>query len=233
MKQLAALRAQTGGGILATPEPHWFGRSSLLSGSWPSWLITASQFGEECHFSNGTMIDPSRGDLFILMSGCVNIYAEMLDSGSSGALVDFLGPGDLVARQRHTEFDFKYRVRGKATVLMIKQDRIEAFSLALKNLEAGLMASEMHIVGKFAQAAASLLLPDTERLLRIAGSLASHPVSFRSQKGMEVHATKEEIRMYAGLMRRQAARAWAELADAGVVVFDGYKRFFYNPATRS
>ncbi|MNZ75359.1 Cyclic AMP receptor-like protein [compost metagenome] len=97
----------------------------------------------------------------------------------------------------------------------------------MKNSEVVLMAAELNLLTKHATAASTVQMKDQDKIWRVVVNLASHPDVAHRPGGVEVKATREEIRRLAGVERRSASRAFHLFQEKGLVVFSGYKRFFF------
>lgn len=213
--------------VLATPEPSWFKSSSLTAGSWASWLMMAHQYGRVVQHDSAVEVDANTGDFYILLSGTIVVSTEPQDPNIKPLFVDTLRRGDIIIPARHSNLIFSYVVRGSAELLKVPKDKFNAFINDMKNSEVVLMAAELNLLAKHAAAASTVQLKDQDKIWRVVMNLASHPEVAHRAGGVEVLATKEEIRRLAGVERRSATRAFNHFQESGRVVFNGYKRFFF------
>lgn len=71
------------------------------------------------------------------------------------------------------------------------------------------MAAELNLLTKHATAASTVQMKDQDKIWRVVVNLASHPrCRVHRPGGVEVKATREEIRRLAGVERRSASRAF-------------------------
>lgn len=214
--------------VLDTPEPEYFHKTPLLEGSWASWLVTASSHGQTCSIKSGTVLRPSADDLFIVLGGCVVVTGIDASHSSKPLFVTAMKRGDIIIKPQYSSVDFSFTARNEVHLLHVSGKHYKDFRDAVKNSEAGIMATELTLLALHGVAAHSLLLNETSRLLRVATTLALHPDVPRGRNGTIVSCTKEQLLSYAGVFnRRIGARAFRELEEAGTIVFDGYKKFLY------
>jgi CRP-like cAMP-binding protein len=215
--------------VLETPAPTYFSMSPLLEGSWASWLVTALSLGQSTTLRAGAVLHPAATDLYIVLSGCVVVTVIDRQHTSKPLFVTAMQCGDIIIRPRYSPMEFIYTAKGDVQLLHIHGPGYHQFKNAVKNSEAGLMAAELTLLALHGAAAHSLLQDEKSRLLRVAQSLAGHPEVPRTRGGVMVYSTKEELLCYAGIFnRRIGARAFKDLSDAGLIVFEGYKRFQYR-----
>lgn len=213
--------------VLSTPEPSWFKSSSLTAGSWASWLMMAHQYGRVVDHSAGFEVDAEAGDFYILLAGTMVVSSLPLDPALKPLFIDTLRRGDLIVPSRHSELKFSYVVRGSTSLLKVPKDKFRALMNDMKNSEVVMMAAEINLLTKHATAASTVQMKDQDKIWRVVVNLASHPEVDHRQGGVEVMASKEEIRRLAGVERRSATRAFNIFQEKGLVVFSGYKRFFF------
>jgi len=213
--------------VLSTPEPSWFKSSSLTAGSWASWLMMAHQYGRVVDHPAGIEIDANHGDFYILLNGTMVVSTVPPDPNLKPLFIDTLRRGDIIVPSRQPDLKFTYVVRGSASLLKVSKDKFNAFMNDMKNSEVVLMAAELNLLTKHATAASTVQMKDQDKIWRVVVNLASHPDVAHRPGGVEVKATREEIRRLAGVERRSASRAFHLFQEKGLVVFSGYKRFFF------
>lgn len=221
--------ATRGISVSNTPEPSYFSKSSLLEGSWASWLVTAMTHGQLCTMRAGGSINPADDDMFIVLAGCVVVTGIDQHADSKPLFVSAMKCGDIIIKPQYSSVEFTYAARGEVQLLHLGGEHFREFSSSVKNSEAGIMATELTLLSLHGSAAHSLLLDENARVLRVAKGLAEHPDVPRTKEGVVVTSTKEELLSYAAIFnRRIGARAFKALEQTGQVVFDGYKKFIYR-----
>lgn len=218
---------------LDAPPPAWFLANAALADSWPLWIVTAAELGARVSVSDGDVLSVTDDDLYFLLSGCFVVTSEAETPNAKPFFIEALRRGDLIMPIRHAEVGFVYQARSHAEMLRISGKQLTAFLASLPNGETGLLAGEIHLLSQLGIAAKALFLSDEDRILRVAGALASHPEVPKTASGALVASNKEELRALACVDRKAGIRAFKALNAAGLLIFEGYKKFFYRetPAT--
>ncbi|MDF9779227.1 hypothetical protein [Pseudomonas baetica] len=217
--------------LLDTPQPAWFG-TAPHAGSWGSWLLQGSAYGNVIDLSANQPLVADKGDFYILLSGCIIVHGVSPQSSSKPIFVDALRRGDVICPLRHDQVKFLYKTRTAASLLKVSKDKYQAFMNDLKYSETVLLAAELHLMALHSNAAHLHFAKDLERIERVVNVLVQHPDSTHTPRGIEVQASKEEIRTLAGVERRSGSRAFKTLEDEGVLFFNGYKAFFYKASRK-
>lgn len=213
--------------VLETPEPDWF-KTSPQKGTWASWLIHGNHYGNLIELSPKTPLNADSGDFFIVLSGCVVAFALSPDGQSKSIFVDALRRGDMIWPLQSKQLRFAYETRSTTHLLAVSKAKYEEFMKANSYSETVLMAAELSLMTKHSQAAQFLFVKDLDRIKRIINVLVDHPDARPTARGIEVQASKDEIRTLAGVERRSGSRAFKVLEDEGVLRFNGYKAFLYQ-----
>jgi CRP-like cAMP-binding protein len=212
--------------VLDTPAPTWFA-TAPHAGSWSSWLVQGTHYGKVIDMGVKQPLVADTGDFFILLSGCIVVYGVSKEGSSKPVFVDALRRGDVICPLMHDQVKFIYETRTPAQLLRVSKEKYPAFMNDLRYSETVLLAAELHLMAKHSNAAQFHFAKDLERIKRVVNLLVQHPDSVHTPRGIEVHASKEEIRNLAGVERRSGSRAFKILEDEGVINFNGYKAFFY------
>ncbi|SBW84194.1 catabolite gene activator protein [Pseudomonas veronii 1YdBTEX2] len=213
--------------VLETPEPDWF-KTSPQKGTWASWLIHGNHYGTLIDLPPKTQLDTDRGNFFIVLQGCVVAYGLSPDGQSKGVFVDALRKGDMIWPLQPKQVRFGYETRSHTFLLSVSKSKYEEFMKANSYSETVLMAAELNLMTKHSQAAQFLFAKDLDRIKRVITMLVEHPDSRPTARGIEVQASKDEIRTLAGVERRSGSRAFKVLEEEGLMKFDGYKTFFFQ-----
>lgn len=224
--------------ILDTPPPSWFA-TAPHAGSWSSWLVQGSHYGKIIDMGVKQTLVADTGDFFILLSGCIIVFGVSQESTSKPVFVDALRRGDVICPLRHDQVKFVYETRTPAQLLRVSKEKYQAFMNDLRYSETVLLAAELHLMAKHSSAAQHLMAKhssaaqfhfakDLERIKRVINLLVQHPDSTQTPRGIEVQASKEEIRTLACVERRSGSRAFKILEDEGMINFNGYKAFYFT-----
>lgn len=213
--------------VLETPEPDWF-KTSPQKGTWASWLIHGNHYGALIEVPPKTPLSSDNGDFYIVLSGCIVAYAISPDGQSKSVFVDALRRGDMIWPLQSKQVKFAYETRSTTHLLAVPRAKYEEFMKANSYSETVLMAAELNLMTKHLQAAQFIFIKDLDRIKRVVSVLVEHPDARPTARGVEVQASKEEIRTLAGVERRSASRAFKILEDEGVLSFHGYKSFYYQ-----
>lgn len=212
--------------LLDTPEPKWF-QTSPQKSSWASWLIQANHYGQIIQLEPKQRVDANRGDFFIVLKGCV-VTSGIFPDGHKPVFVDALRRGDLIWPLKQKHVLFEYETRTPTFLMKIARDKYRDFMSGNSYYETVLMAGELDLMTKHSHAAQFHFAKDLDRIKRVISLLVHHPDSQATQRGIEVQASKEEIRYLAGVERRSGSRAFKVLEDEGVLSFSGYKSFLFK-----
>ncbi|HDS0957000.1 TPA: Crp/Fnr family transcriptional regulator [Pseudomonas putida] len=213
--------------VFDTPEPEWF-KTSPLKSSWASWLINGNHYGKLIEVQPKTTLDTNQGDFYIVLKGCVVAFALSLDGKSKSVFVDALRRGDMIWPLQPKQVRFGYETRSLTYLLQVPQAKYDEYMKSNGYSETVLMAAELDLVKKHSQSALYLFAKDLDRIKRVICMLVGHPDARPTDRGIEVMASKDEIRTLAGVERRSASRAFKVLEDEGTIKFDGYKTFFFQ-----
>lgn len=217
--------------VLATPEPAWFHTSPQKS-SWASWLIQSNHYGSIIEIEPKEMIDTSTGDFYIVLQGCVTVSGVAPDRQKS-VFVDALRSGDIIWSLNQKSVVFEYETRTKTCLLKVAKRKHAEFNTGISYYETVLMAGELNLMTKHSLATQFHFANPVDRVSRVINILVQHPEALSSPRGIEVHASKEDIRHLAGLERRLSSQAFKTLEGEGTVNFSGYKTFFYKEAVQA
>lgn len=212
--------------VLATPEPTWFHKSPQKS-SWASWLIQSNHYGSITEIGPKQMIDASAGDFFIVLQGCVTVSGIAPDRQKS-VFVDALRSGDIIWSLNQNSVVFEYETRTMTVLLKVPKRMHAEFNTGISYYETVLMAGELDLMTKHSLATQYHFANPVDRVSRVINILVQHPEALSGPRGIEVHASKEDIRHLAGLERRLSTQAFKTLEGDGTVNFNGYKTFFYR-----
>lgn len=213
--------------VFETPEPAWFS-TVPQKGNWASWLITGSHYGKLVALEPKSILNIELGGFYIVLKGCVVATALSPEGQGKAVFIDVLRNGDMIWPLKKKQVRFGYEVRTKTFLLSVSKAKYEEFMRANSYSETVLMAAELNLMTKHSQAAQYLFASDLERVKRIIAMLASHPDASSTDRGIEVQATKQEIRTLAGVERRAGVQIFKTLQDEGVLRFSGYKTFYYK-----
>lgn len=212
--------------VYETPEPAWFD-SSPQKGPWATWLINGHHFGSVINLEARTQLDTSRGDFYVVLKGCVVSFGVAPDTTSRRVFVDVLRHGDLIWPLRQKQVEFVFETRSRTYLLKVPRAKYADYIIANPHSDTVLMAAELDLMTKHSQAAHVQFSRDIDRIKRVIQMLVEHPDARPTGRGIEVHASKEEIRSLAGVERRSGSRAFKTLEDEGTITFNGYKTFYY------
>lgn len=216
--------------VFDTPEPEWF-KTSPQKGTWTSWLINGNHYGNLIVLPPKTTLDTDQGDFYIVLKGCVVAFALTLDGRSKAVFVDALRQGDMIWPLQPKQVRFGYETRSLTYLLQVPRARYEEFMKSNGYSETVLMAAELNLMTKHSQSAQYLFAKDLDRIKRVIDKLVAHPDARPTDRGIEVLASKDEIRTLAGVERRSASRAFKILEDEGALKFNGYKTFLFQHPT--
>lgn len=214
-----------------TPAPTWFA-TAPHAGSWASWLLQATAYGKVIEMGIKQPLAADKGDFFILLSGCIIVFGVAQEGAGKSVFVDALRRGDVICPLRHDQVKFIYETRSPVSLLKVPKEKYQAFMNDLKYSETVLLAAELHLMAKHSSAAQFHFAKDLERIKRVINLLVQHPDSAHTQRGIEVQASKEEIRTLAGVERRSGSRAFKILEEEGLLNFNGYKAFFFKTSNK-
>jgi len=211
--------------VYETPEPAWFDNAPQR-GPWATWLVTGHHFGSVVELQARTPLDAGRGDFFVVLKGCVVSYGVSPETPNRRVFVDVLRHGDLIWPLRQKQVEFAYETRSHTYLLKVPRSKYAEYIKANPHSETVLMAAELDLMTKHSQAAHVQFSRDIDRIKRVIAMLVNHPDARATSRGIEVQASKEEVRTLAGVERRSASRAFKTLEEDGVIVFSGYKTFY-------
>ncbi|XHV08050.1 putative catabolite gene activator family protein (plasmid) [Pseudomonas aeruginosa] len=213
--------------VYETPQPSWFD-TSPQKGPWSTWLIHGVHMGATVELPAKTMIDTNRGDFYVVLKGSVVSYGASPETPNRRVFVDVLRPGDIIWPMRQKQVCFVFETRAKTYLLKVPKSKYSDYIVANPHSETVLMAGELDLMTKHSQAAHMQFSLDIDRIKRVIQILVEHPDARDTNRGIEVQASKEEIRTLAGVERRSGSRAFKTLEEEGTLSFNGYKSFFYR-----
>jgi CRP-like cAMP-binding protein len=193
---------------LDLPAPAWLLDVPEVSCEWAKLLIAASLHGRIETYARGTVLETSPHDLLLVLKGCVLAIAPPQHDDGHHVFISALRKGDIITPSINSRVRIGLHARSTTTALRVPQSAIPEYM------------SDVGVLSK--------LLRDQAKILRVIEILASHPEAVNTTAGMEIEASKDEIRTLAGVHRRSATRAFHALVEAGIVSFNGYKRVYFT-----
>ncbi len=209
------------------PAPSWILNVPGLEDSWHSCLSIAEKHGELLQIERGNTFTQIPNHLHLILKGCVIAVTEAVEESSSPLFVSALCRGDILAPSIIQSIPITFVARTSTLAISIPKAVIASEgkdSLLWDRLS---LALDSNLTRQYAVAAQSSFQCDQDRILRVIEQLARHPDAQRTQIGIEVEASKEELRLWAGVHKRSASRAFRGLVESGVASFSGYKRVMF------
>jgi CRP-like cAMP-binding protein len=213
---------------LDLPAPGWLKEAPEVSADWAKLLVAASLHGRIETYARGTEIETSPNDLLLVLKGCVLCIAPAQHDDGHHIFISALRKGDIITPSIFSRVRIGLHARSTITALRVSHTVIPEYMSNPGVLEKLFFAMELELTRVFAEAATATLLRDQAKILRVIEILASHPEAICTTAGMEIEASKDEIRSLAGVHRRSATRAFHALVESGVVSFNGYKRVYLS-----
>lgn len=206
------------------PAPTWILNVPGLEDSWLSCLKLAERYGELLQVERGNVFRPVPDQLHMILKGCVVAVTELADDIPAPSFVCALRRGDILSPSIIQSIPISFIARTTTLVISIPREALDSDDKDSLLWERLCLALDTSLTRQYADAAQSSFQCDQDRILRVIQQLASHPDAQKTQIGIEVEASKEELRLWAGVHKRSASRAFRNLVDSGVASFSGYKR---------
>lgn len=206
------------------PTPTWILNVTGLEESWLSCLKMAEQHGELLQIEHGNAFSQTPDHLHMILKGCVIAVTEVDEDISAPSFVCALRRGDILSPSIIESIPISFIARTTTLLISIPRSVLERDCNDSLLWERLCLALDTSLTRQYADAAQSSFQCDQDRILRVIEQLASHPDAQRTQIGIEVEASKEELRLWAGVHKRSASRAFRNLVESGVASFSGYKR---------
>ncbi|KZN20744.1 Crp/Fnr family transcriptional regulator [Pseudomonas sp. FW300-N1B4] len=213
---------------LDLPAPSWLKDAPEVSCEWAKLLIAASLHGRIETYARGKVLETSPHDLLLVLKGCVLAIAPPQHDDGHHVFISALRKGDIITPSINSRVRIGLHARSTTTALRVPQSAIPEYMSDVGVLAKFLFTLELELTRVYAEAATATLLRDQAKILRVIEILASHPEAVNTTAGMEIEASKDEIRTLAGVHRRSATRAFHALVEAGIVSFNGYKRVYFT-----
>ena len=206
------------------PPPKWIFNVPGLEESWLSCLKLAEQHGELVQVERGSVFTQVPDHLHMILKGCVIAVIDVADDKSAPSFVCALSRVDILSPSIIQSIPISFVARTTTLVISIPKAALDSGDNDALLWERLCLALDTGLTRQYAEAAQSSFQCDQDRILRVIAQLASHPDAQKTQIGIEVEASKEELRLWAGVHKRSASRAFRNLVDSGVASFSGYKR---------
>lgn len=213
---------------LDLPPPGWLKEAPEVSAEWASLLIAASRHGRIESYERGQALSTSPKDLLLILKGCVVAVATPLHDEGHQIFIGALRKGDIITPSISNRVRISLQARSSTVALRVPQSAIPEYMSDVGVLDKFFLALELELTRVYAEAATATLLKDQAKILRVIEILASHPDSISTSAGIEIEASKDEIRSLAGVHKRSATRAFHALVEGGIVSFNGYKRVYLS-----
>jgi CRP-like cAMP-binding protein len=187
----------------------------------------AEQSGELLEIERGSVFNQLPNHLYLILKGFVIAVTEVADDISAPFFVSALRRGDILSPTIMHSLPISFIARTSTLAICIPQTAIGNSAKQELLWERLCLALDSNLTRQYADTAQSSFQCDQDRILRVIEQLAGHPDAQRTQIGIEVEASKEELRMWAGVHKRSASRAFKNLVESGVASFSGYKRVMF------
>lgn len=213
---------------LDLPAPGWLKETPEVSSEWAKLLIAASLHGRIETYTRGTTLEISPTDILLILQGCALAIASPQHDDGHQIFIGALRKGDIITPTISNRVRIGLHARSTTTALRVPQAALPEYMSDVRISDKFFLALELELTRVYAEAATATLLRDQARILRVIEILASHPDAINTTAGMEIEASKDEIRSLAGVHKRSATRAFHALVETGVVSFNGYKRVYFT-----